>query len=103
MNHDVEAVPVLPERSEGLVDLTVVFDVQRHRDLRVKLSSDALNAPTKSLRLVAERELCALCVHRLGDAVGDRAITRNASDESALARKKPHGMTCCMMDREAEV
>src|SRR5262249_17436023 len=49
--------------------------------------------------LVGERELGALAVRGLGDAVGDRAVGEQAGDENALAGEKTHACSPKMLGR----
>src|SRR5690606_21945146 len=92
VHQDVEAIrPVPGERIEQRGDLGVVGHVERIRRAAAEPGGDILHARLQFFVLVAEGELGALPMHRLGDAVGDRALAGDAGDECALALQETHG------------
>jgi hypothetical protein len=57
-----------------------------------------LDALLERIALVGEGELGALCVRRLGDTPGDRAVVRDSQDQAALsAQETGFGHACPRM------
>ena len=94
VNQNVEAVPALGEPLEERVDLRVVGDVERQRQVAAEVGRHALDAGFQLVVLVAERELGAFAAHGLRNAPGDRAVAREADDDGPLSCEESHQPDC---------
>ncbi len=90
MHQDVEAVPVVVQVFEHLLDLAVVLHVTGHQDVGVEVRNQFLDSIAKALVLVSEGEFRTLAMHGCGDAIGNGAVAGNADDQCALALQKTH-------------
>src|SRR6185295_9951710 len=94
VHEDVEPVPALRKAGEERVDLAVVGNVERQREVAAELLGHVFDAALELVGLIAEREIGALAAHGLGDAPGERAVAREADDDRALPSQKPHQLLC---------
>ena len=90
VHDDVEAVPVLAELGEQVLDLRVAGDVARQHDVRAERVRGFVDAILELVVDVRERKLGAFAMHRVGDAPGDRAVIEHAGDQRALAVQEAH-------------
>src|SRR5690606_16188279 len=90
VHENVEAVPTRRERIEERVDLAVVGDVERQRDIAFELRGESADPVRELLRLIAECELGAFAPHRLCDTPAARSIAGGADDQGPLAGQETH-------------
>src|SRR5699024_4631856 len=90
VNQDVEAAQRLTRAPNETLDVLVVADVALEDGVRVELTGHLPRPPGELFALVAEGEACALAVHGLGNAPGDRAFAGEAGDQRALALQETH-------------
>src|SRR4030095_11811850 len=91
VHNDVERVPLLAEHREGRCDALVACDVHLEHAVGAELRGHRC-APSLEALLITEGELSAFAMHRLSDAVRDRALGREADDQDAFAGEKSHGL-----------
>jgi hypothetical protein len=80
MNDAIEAIPTRTQFVEQLFDFSVAGDVTRKHELAAKFEREIEHAVLDALTLVGKGESCALTLHHLGDAIGDRAIAEHSGD-----------------------
>jgi hypothetical protein len=68
----------------------VVLHVEREQQRTVELRCELGDTLLEAFVLEGEGEFSALAMHRLGDAVGDRAIAQQARDQNAFTGEKSH-------------
>jgi hypothetical protein len=68
--------------------LFVAAHVAIKNQLGVKIGSELGDAVLETLTHITERQLGALCVAGLGNAVSDRAVRQHAGDQQLFARQK---------------
>ena len=76
------------------VDLRVLGDVERQRDVAAELGGHLSTRLLELVVLIAERELGAFAAHRLRDAPRDRAIAREPDDDGPFAGEEAHQPLC---------
>ena len=76
--------------AKNAVDLRVVGDVERQREVAAELGRHFVDAAAQLVGLVAQRELGAFAAHRLRDSPSDRAVAREADHDGAFAREESH-------------
>ena len=90
MHKCVQPVPVLAELIEQGRDLPVILDVERKQQCAAELACQLCHTLEEALVLVSERELGAFAMHGLGNAVCNRAVAQQTSDQDSLADEKAH-------------
>ena len=91
VDDDVEAVPLVLEAGEGLVDLLVEGHVHRQDGLRSELGAEVDDAILDAVVLVGEGQLGAFALHGPRDAPGDGPFGGESDDQGLLSGQESHG------------
>ncbi len=76
---------MLAEPFEQSGDLCVILDVKRKEQLAAEVCRHLGDTLLEALVLKGEGQFRAFAVHGLGDAVRDRTVAEQSSDEDSLA------------------
>ena len=90
MHQTVQAIPVLPQVDEQLLDIVIAADIALEDQFAAKLLCHFLNTPKHPLALVGKSQFGAFTIHGLRDAIGNRAVADHAGDQNSLVGQKSH-------------
>ena len=94
VHEDVEAIPARGETVEECVDLCVLGDVERQREIAAELRRHFFDARLEFLGLVAERQRRTFAMHRGSNSPRNRTVARETYDHSPLAGQESHQPLC---------
>ncbi|MCY1267000.1 hypothetical protein D9M68_491300 [compost metagenome] len=92
VDDDVQAIPLLAQLAEYRFDILVLGHVAGEAQVGAgaPAGGEFFHAAFQLVVLVGEGELCALAVHRRGDAGGDGQFAGDANDQYAFTGEKTH-------------